>query len=538
MWLLIFIILVVLIIIYIIYLIIVERVKSKEPIWNSGFLSTCGNCDSPYVCSEGVCLLPNGATCTSSFDCASSLCSGVCVQSTSGNVGDYCPCKSPAVCVVNKCLAGPGSYCTSNSECFNNTCQSNYCANGYPDGFIGCTTNSSCVSGSCVNNICSNGTIPGAVGSPCNCDGIPMTPCSTSTCNCETRLCTNYNVPLSSPCNDVNQCSPGLVCSNVCSFPTVPTEPPDGVCQPNFTFSNGACVSNSGFPCSTDSTCSKGSCSSVYSLFMYDDTVSQMDVGPPGIVTKMGGISLITAVTSTGLYTYSNGWNLVLPPEVDGHKLVDVAFGVSNYIGLFTDGYLYQGTSSWNAYGTVNDSSSVITTGKYLEVDSNGNLLLTTSDNKVYQRTGSYFVTGLSYSWYGVINPLNSVLRGIGPVRYYNAGIVNPGGNSPAICPANFNVDSIVSCPSSANYCFIGYDQNNNVSLLYNGSYSGIVQPSNHDLEIVNYNIGSNMSVILFTNGIYISRDNTGVIAPGYFTTNSMSAIIGGKVYVLTTSCN
>jgi hypothetical protein len=272
-----------------------------------------------------------------------------------------------------------------------------------------------------------------------------------------------------------------------------------------------------------------------------DDTLKQIDLGPPGITTKLGGTTNLAAVTTTGLYIYNAGWTLVLPPTVDNNSLVDIAFGDNSYIGLFTNGYLYQGSSSssWEMYGKVIDSNSnVISNGRYIEVDESGNLLITTYDNKVYQKTGSYFVTGLTYSSYGSITPLNGLLRGIGPVRYYKAGTINPGGQGPAICPANFNLDRIVTCPSSVNYCFLGYNQYDDVSLLYNGTYSGIEQPSNTSLEVVNYNVGNGMSVILFTEGIYISRNNVGVIAPGYFNTNSMTAIINSKVYVLTTRCN
>jgi hypothetical protein len=541
-WLLLFfVLLVVAILAYLLILTIIERLRRKDPIWSGGFLANCTSaCDSPYICTEGFCLLPNGSECSTAFDCASSLCSGVCVESTSGQIGSPCPCNYPAICVGNLCLAGPGANCSNNTDCANNYCRNGTCANGYPDGFIGCDTNAQCASNSCVSGICNNGTPVGLPGSPCSCDIANVVKCGSGMdCDCSSNLCVVPNGTLFSTCDSTHTCTPGLECvGGNCSFPPNPVSPSDGVCQKNFTYKNGTCRSNTGFSCRTNDDCNASSCGS-YVMYLYqENSVTQLTT-PPYITTKLSNDKgTLTAVTSNGVYRYNGSWNYFLPNSVDGHTLVDVAFGGSMYVGLFTDGYLYSSTGSiWVYSARVMNGSTLLTNGKYLESNVDGNLLLVTTNQMVYESTGGSFTGDLLYSSYGVSTPVNSLYY-TAPVRYYQSGIVNPNGALPSMCPADFRYNNIINCPNSSNYAFLAQ----NGSLFYEGSFSGIVQPQNNTLVGIDFAFdndvgGFGLVAILFPTGIYIGKDNVGSTAPGYFTADSTVAVVGKNVYVITRAC-
>lgn len=542
--------LVVFIIFYLIILTLIERMREKQPIWSGGFLSNCTTyCDDPYVCSGGFCLLPEGSTCSTAFDCASSLCSGTCITSTNGNVGDPCPCISPAICVGNKCLAGPGMSCSTNLDCANNYCDQGICAPGYPDGFLGCGSDNQCASGSCVSNVCSNGTAIGFPGAPCSCTISNVAKCGSGlSCDCSSNLCVVPNGGLFSACNATHTCVAGLECQDaVCNFPSNPVVPSDGVCQKNFTNAGGTCRSNTGGSCVTSSNCYSSSCSSTV-MFRYSFSPGETSdaslpikvdtlTPPPYPTTKLfNGNNVLVAVTSNGIYFYNGSWEFVLPSYADNHTLVDATYSTtSGYVGLFSDGYLYTASSSsWSYRSRISTGSSLLANGKYLECSTTDNLLLVTSNNLVYEAsslTGN-FTGNLLYSSYGVSTPLNSIYS-TAPVRYYNTGTVNPGGNLPARCPADFRYNDVVNCPSSANYAFLGTSG----SLFFQGSYSGISQPHNNSLIGIDFALQDNIVAIIFPTGIYIGKDNVGSTAPSYFAPESRIAIVNREVYVLGKQC-
>lgn len=542
-WLLIFfIVLICIILLYLFLLTIFARLREKDPVWSGGFLANCNNtCDSPYVCSGGFCLLPEGSTCSTAFDCASSLCSGVCVNGTSGNVGDPCPCVYPAICVGNKCLAGPGSSCSSNEACANNYCLHGSCSSGYPDGFIGCSSDANCASNSCRNGICSNGTDAGLPGSPCSCVIQNVTPCSGGlSCDCTSSLCVVTDISLLSSCDTTHQCRSGLVCSDVCVYSS---NPPDGVCPVEFVYNEG-CRSKIGYSCRTDGDCSSGSCGG-YVMYRYSYTGLQAPtvtsfVAPPYAASKLFTQGEdIYAVTSNGLYRYDNDWRQVTAANADGRYLVDVTTNGNVFYGLFEDGYLYRNSSGgeW-AYVTRFNVSN----GKYIESNASSNILLTSYDNKVYSGSISGTTTGnLTYSSYGVTTPVNSMYYR-SPVRFYEAGIVNPNGIQPSLCPADFRYRNVVNCPSNKNFAFLG----NQGQLYYQGAYSGIVQPENTtgaiDFAFLPDPQGEGGYVaITFPTGLYFGQNNLGFLYPAYLTDESVVTMRSTSstvdVYVVTKSC-
>ncbi len=171
--------------------------------------STCdsaGDCLAGHTCTGGECLLNNGQSCTTNSQCVHVCLGGLC-GGTSGTLGPCdvadgdADCQAGLDCVGGVCLLPNGQSCTANAQCVT-TCISLTCASlagtsqtcDTADGDADCQTGHDCVGGVCLLDN----------GQSCTADSQCVNTCISLAC-----------APLSGAgedCDNANDCQSGLVC--------------------------------------------------------------------------------------------------------------------------------------------------------------------------------------------------------------------------------------------------------------------------------------------------------------------------------------
>ena len=144
------------------------------------------DCASGLVCHEGVCLKPDGGTCSTNGECVHTCISGSCAPLSSANGacdaasgGDDDDCSPGLFCNNGVCETSPS--CNENSECSGgDTCIGGYCrAQAATGGTCDPGDDADCVSGhSCVSGVCLLDN-----GSPCGANGECVNVCISGTCS-------------------------------------------------------------------------------------------------------------------------------------------------------------------------------------------------------------------------------------------------------------------------------------------------------------------------------------------------------------------
>ena len=123
-----------------------------------------------------VCLANIGQPCNGYFDCPTgTICAGVCITSTTGELGDYCLCIVGYSCdTTTRRLFAAGQSCDNDKECITNICapaktgDKPICLLGRNDGYS-CKNNYDCHNHNCSLGFCqSKGVVTGSVGATCS----------------------------------------------------------------------------------------------------------------------------------------------------------------------------------------------------------------------------------------------------------------------------------------------------------------------------------------------------------------------------------
>ena len=179
----------------------------------------CTQAPSVPVIPPKQCLVPDGAACSSSTQCASGSCASNVCATTGGSVT---PPPPPP-------LAALGGACQATADCAANlACSAGTCL--VPDGGT-CTASTECASGSCSS-------------STCVAPVVPPTP-----------------TPVNGPCTSSVECATGLVCSSSqCLVPPGGQCSVGTACTSGWCSTSGACLEPVGGACTYGTECSSGTC--------------------------------------------------------------------------------------------------------------------------------------------------------------------------------------------------------------------------------------------------------------------------------------
>lgn len=177
------------------------------------------DCDSSFCDPFGetcAALLDTGEPCTDNTECESGFCSGTLCNPSFGP-GQPCPSEDSAECQGGYCdTADPanpvctaflpeGAACTTSFECDASDgllCVDAQCLRPPFDNGTSCSDDSQCASRACYQGVCDSGAV---IGQACNPDGTGEPCILGSFCDSSVNQCAELRRP-GQPCNDSAQC--------------------------------------------------------------------------------------------------------------------------------------------------------------------------------------------------------------------------------------------------------------------------------------------------------------------------------------------
>lgn len=217
---------------------LVHTLRNQSPGTLNSRCSLSDHCVQNLVCSDNLCKVAEGRTCTEDSQCVSgSVCSGICVKVPPGDRGKInFPCNPNNTCLVGNscvrtgeeliCKGNTGTSCNSDVDCVSGICSEDHvcseplslgepCTNSYNCASNNCSpvisnTLASTITGYCQPPNISNGQ-PGAV---CNLEENNYEPKCNPNIECVNNVCitASTGVALGGSCGQTSDCSHPFEC--------------------------------------------------------------------------------------------------------------------------------------------------------------------------------------------------------------------------------------------------------------------------------------------------------------------------------------